>query len=99
MVFAEKFLLESGGLAFINKGGRESLGPPVGGIMLAQPGEKIRITGIKKSVRKSGISFFMKCSIFNTQCAMFTAHIIICKHNRFKSFGCKSYANSLSIRR
>ena len=38
-----KFLVESPGLAFCNCGGRESLGPPCGGITLAQPGPLITL--------------------------------------------------------
>jgi hypothetical protein len=63
-------LLESGGSAFISLGGVESIGPPAGGIILAQPEVRTRIFEIRKSKKKRGINFFMKQLMFNFQCSM-----------------------------
>ena len=54
-----KPLLESGGDAFKSKGGSESLSPPVGGIILAQP-VRATIFVIKKIRRKKGEIAFIK---------------------------------------
>ena len=40
---AEVILVESPGVAFNKTGGRESLGPPDGGMILAQPGPLITL--------------------------------------------------------
>ena len=63
IVLLLKFLLESGGDAFKSRGGRESLSPPVGGIILAQPG-RTRIFVIKKIKRKNGEITFIKIVLF-----------------------------------
>jgi hypothetical protein len=48
------------GLAFINTGGRESLSPPVGGIIFAQPGEKTIACMNNKKIKMEKKIFFMK---------------------------------------
>ncbi len=54
-------LLESGGSAFTSMGGSESVGPPVGGIILAQPECRTKISGItKRVIRKKKRDFFIK---------------------------------------
>ena len=61
--FSEKLLDESGGEAFNNSGGMESLKPPSGGMILAQPGPLITlITLIKMITGKDIIEiFFIEC--------------------------------------
>jgi len=44
-----KLRVESAGSAFTKRGGKESLGPPSGGIILAQPGPVIKL--VKKIMR------------------------------------------------
>src|SRR4030095_11918473 len=59
MVFVLKLLVESGGVTFTRRGGSESLSPPVGGIILAQP-LRTTIFVIKKITRKKGEINFIK---------------------------------------
>ena len=59
IVLVLKPLLESGGDTFKRRGGSESLSPPVGGIMLAQP-VRATIFVIKKIRRKKGEITFIK---------------------------------------
>ena len=53
-----KLRVESGGVTLISTGGSESLGPPEGGTMLAQPGLKARYER-KANTKKTGKSFFI----------------------------------------
>jgi hypothetical protein len=59
MVFVFIPVLESGGVTFTNIGGSESLGPPVGGIMLAQP-VRTTIFEMKRIKRRKGETTFIK---------------------------------------
>jgi hypothetical protein len=43
ILLTEKFLVESPGVAFSKTGGIESLGPPCGGMILAQPGPLVTL--------------------------------------------------------
>jgi hypothetical protein len=52
-------LLESGGVTFKRRGGSESLSPPVGGIMLAQP-LRTTIFEIKRIMRKQRRILFIQ---------------------------------------
>jgi len=56
MVLALNPLLESGGVTFTRSGGSESLSPPVGGIILAQPEFRAVIPEIERiMIEKSRI--------------------------------------------
>jgi hypothetical protein len=54
--------VESPGVAFSKRGGNESLGPPEGGMILAQPGPLITLmVSIKmESIEKSRVVRFME---------------------------------------
>ena len=52
IVFESNPFVESGGVTFKSKGGSESLGPPVGGMILAQPEFSSAIFEIKRTMRK-----------------------------------------------
>jgi hypothetical protein len=59
-------VVESGGLAFINRGGRESLGPPPGGMILAQP-QRDWMMEMNRPAKRYERSLFMNQSGANLQ--------------------------------
>ena len=59
MVLVLTPLLESGGVTLTSTGGSESLGPPVGGMMFAQP-ERTTIFEMKRMKRRKGEITFIK---------------------------------------
>ena len=63
IVFDLNPLVESGGVTFKRRGGSESLSPPVGGIILAQP-LRTTIFVIRKIKRKKGEINFIKILLF-----------------------------------
>ena len=71
MVFALKPLLESGGVTLTSIGGSESLGPPAGGIMFAQP-VRTTIFEMKRITRKKGEIIFIKILPFIKRAANLT---------------------------
>jgi hypothetical protein len=60
MVFVFTPLLESGGVTFTSIGGSESLGPPVGGMMFAQPEVRTEIFVIRRINRKKRKILFIQ---------------------------------------
>jgi hypothetical protein len=60
IVFLSKFLLESAGVTFKRRGGRESLSPPVGGIILAQPVVRTVISETKRIIRETSKNLFIQ---------------------------------------
>lgn len=60
IVLLLKFLLESGGVTLTSRGGSESLSPPVGGMILAQPEVRTRIFEIKMINKEKSKNFFIQ---------------------------------------
>src|SRR6185503_16581694 len=73
-------LLESGGVTFTSTGGSESLGPPVGGMMFAQP-ERTTIFEMKRIRRKKGEITFIKILPFIKRAANLTSLRLITVHD------------------
>lgn len=76
MVFVLKPLLESGGVTFTKKGGSESCGPPVGGIMFAQP-VRTTIFEMKRITSKKGETIFIKILPFIKRAANLASLLLI----------------------
>ena len=80
MVFELKPVLESGGITFTSIGGNESLGPPAGGIILAQP-VRATIFRIKMIERKKREISFIKILPFINQVANLACLLLIALSN------------------
>src|ERR1700752_706706 len=61
-----KRVVESGGLACTSRGGRLSLGPPAGGMILAQP-LTTRAPMTKEAIKRYATSLFMNLTTANLQ--------------------------------
>jgi len=74
-----KLVIESLGIALTNTGGSESLGPPPGGIILAQPALAIVITVIIKILKpyiNDEKDFFIRCMFLANLAAIIRYNIV-----------------------